>query len=81
MEQSWGLVFLLLVYFFNLRNTILVRILFGIVVCNGLDIVLFTSSSAQDKMFTMTPITCIGGLVGHVAFGLVLGLFMKDTNL
>jgi hypothetical protein len=75
-----GLVFSLLVYFINLRNTILFGILFGIAVCIGLDIVLFASSSAQDMMFTMTPLTCIGGLIGHVTFGLVLGLMANFSN-
>jgi len=69
-----GLVFSLLVYFFNLRNTILFGILFGIAVCIGLDIVLLASSTAQEMMFKVTPLTCIGGLVGHLTYGIVLGL-------
>jgi hypothetical protein len=72
-----GLVFSLLVYFFNLRNTILFGILFGIAVCIGLDIVLLASSTAQEMMFKVTPLTCIGGLVGHLTYGIVLGLMAK----
>ncbi len=75
-----GLVFSLLVYFFNLRNTILFGILFGIAVCIGLDIVLLASSSAQEMMFAVTPLTCIGGLVGHLTYGIVLG-FMANKLL
>lgn len=76
-----GLVFSLLVYFFNITKVLIFGLIFGILVCIGLDIVLLTSSSAQEMMFNVTPITCIGGLVGHITFGVVLGVIAKISNL
>jgi len=71
-----GIVFSILSHYFNFKKLVLAGLLFGVVVCIGLELVLIFSSSAQEMMFGITPLTCAGGITGHIVYGTVLGLLI-----
>jgi hypothetical protein len=72
-----GIVFSVLSHYFNFKKLVLAGCLFGIAVCIGLEIVLLSSSSAQGMMFEITPLTCAGGITGHIVYGTTLGLTVQ----
>ena len=73
-----GIVFSMLSHYFSFKKLIPAGFLFGIAVCVGLEIVLITSSSAQEMMFPITPLTCAGGITGHIVYGTVLGYMINQ---
>jgi hypothetical protein len=75
-----GMLFSLLNYHFSYRNTVKAGCIYGVAICAGLEIVLLSSSQAQGLMFPITLLTCVGGLTGHLVYGLVLGLVYRSQS-
>jgi len=70
-----GITFFVLISFLKKRrNYIIQGILFGLFVCLCLDITLLISPNSESMMFAISPLTIIGGTVGHFVYGLTLGL-------
>jgi hypothetical protein len=67
--------FFVLLSFLKERKTyILPGVLFGLFICLSLDVTLLISPQSETLMFEITPLTIIGGTVGHIVYGLTLGL-------
>ena len=70
-----GITFFVLLSFLKERkNYILLGLLFGLFICLCLDLTLLISPQSETLMFEITPLTIIGGTVGHIVYGLTLGI-------
>ncbi|MCB9195706.1 MAG: hypothetical protein H6600_02100 [Flavobacteriales bacterium] len=81
-----GLCFCVLKSIFNPKRVWLFGLLYGFGIFLCLDIILISSTQAQELMFKVTPLSFIGGLTGHLVYGLTLGLcseywLVKKTSL
>lgn len=70
-----GITFFVLISFLKKRKYyILPGIAFGVFICLCLDFTLLVSPNSETLMFEITPLTVIGGTVGHVVYGFTLGV-------
>jgi hypothetical protein len=70
-----GITFFVLLSFLKERKNYILRgVLFGLFICLSLDLTLLISPQSETLMFEITPLTIIGGTVGHIVYGLTLGL-------
>lgn len=72
-----GIVFGSLVTLFKPKmNLKLLGLLYGLFIYSCLMLLLIFSSEGQRLMFELTPLNVIGSAIGHIIYGLVLGILM-----
>jgi len=70
-----GITFFVLMSFLRKRKSYIIPgILFGLFICLCLDLTLLIAPGSESLMFEISPLTVVGGTVGHVVYGLTLGL-------
>ncbi len=73
-----GISFILLAQIFNIKQPLIkYAVIYGLAVFSCLMLTLIISPLGQDEMFAITPLTFSGSLLGHIIYGLVLGLVLK----
>ncbi len=72
-----GITFFMMLHFMKSRRWILKGALFGLAVCACLDFTLLVSPQSETLMFPISTLTIIGGTVGHLVYGITLGLLAK----
>lgn len=73
-----GISFILIAQLFKLnKNLVKSAVIYGLAVFGCLMLTLIISPLGQDEMFEITPLTFTGSLIGHIIYGLVLGLVLK----
>lgn len=73
-----GISFVLIAHVFNiLKSLVKTAFIYGLAVFTCLMLTLIISPLGQDEMFAITPLTFTGSLIGHIIYGLVLGLVLK----
>jgi hypothetical protein len=75
-----GMAFFVLLNYLKInRRFILTGLLYGIFIFSSLMTVLVTFEEAQEMMFKITALTFSGSLLGHIIYGLTLGILAKKT--
>ena len=70
-----GITFFIIISFLKQRkNYILPGLIFGLFIVLCLDLTLLISPESESLMFEITSLTIVGGTVGHVVYGVTLGL-------
>ncbi len=73
-----GISFVLIAHVFNIRMSLVkTAVIYGLAVFTCLMLTLIISPLGQDEMFEITPLTFTGSLIGHIIYGLVLGLMLR----
>lgn len=73
-----GITFFLLLTFFEKNRFIMWRALFfGLFVCLCLDATLLLAPNSDVLMFPISALSLIGGTIGHVVYGLTLGVMFR----
>lgn len=80
-----GAAFFVLIYQFKRsERMVLIGLLYGLFIFASLMCILLIFKEAREMMFKITPLTFTGSFIGHVIYGLVLGLiarkFQEDKN-
>lgn len=76
-----GISFVLMAHVLNIRKSLVQSaVIYGLAVFGCLMLTLIISPLGQDEMFKITPLTFTGSLIGHIIYGLVLGLVLKRLN-
>lgn len=76
-----GISFILLFKLLKFKKSVVsLAVLYGLMVFGCLMLTLLLSPLGQDEMFEITPLTFTGSLIGHVIYGLVLGLMIRRVS-
>jgi len=56
------------------KNFLFSGITYGLIICLCLDITLLISPNSENMMFAISSLSVIGGTIGHLVYGLTLGI-------